>query len=1302
MAYRGFCQVLTTNVRGVKTNAPKLHTFYKDFQHPKSLKVAVLTETNLDITTLRSESHLPPSPITAFTTRDPAKQNSSTGSGVTFLFGGGVPVTPDSFQSLIDGYLGAINFEYQSHNVLLFGVYSPPANTRRAEEIVAAIHSHAESTTHTHLIVAGDLNAGLRPSDRSSGVCTPQDRVWQKFVQERVLTDIMAHKFPDSPRYTRTKGHSKSALDHILLSPTLVRSCHRADVVGGSLKVSDHYVVKGTLGRKISIASHAPTVTRIPSRDLHSGALDRQVASYIAANPPPPEDATPQSVMAWWVRFKYGFGACITDFTIQRARRDRQKLYSLQDQLQKFRDTVPLAPPEVDDTQVSQLEAKLNAAIKDQEHKIQSYSVAHINSCAGFDTSEDSYSARVLASRKLDGNDRNALAFIHPQTGSLEPTTMGMLEANVAFYTDLLGSPPDRQDPTIDSADKQWSDLLTSPALLTVPPQEGDQATVPVTLKETKGLFTRLRAHRAPGSDGIGNDIYKTFDMRLVQPFMRVIQAFQQDPKSLPPSMLEAIISPFYKGKGDRADLRNWRPITLVNTDYKLLAMFLAGRLLPLMRKLVGPGQTSAVPGRTTFDNIHAVRLALAITQLKQVDAAFIFVDSEKAFDRVEWEYLWGTLRAQGIPPHVVSMIKALYQGSTVRIRVNGHLTCPIELGRGVRQGCPLSPLLYVLSLEPIRAYIQDKVPNETLLWMPCGVPSSFAHADDLTVIIDHSQAETFIDALMHNKGIRDTGFKVNTGKSTVLLVLPPAPGETEIAGIPAYHYLDHEYIHLGLPIGGPDPEGAARKIATDRFVNKVALLRPCNLPILEKSRLLVSRYGGQLQFYGQTVAISLKLALSFKRILREAVYTRYPRNYIKEARLFMPRHLGGAGLLDPPAWLECFRHDQLLRLQRAVQTPDDPDKRRYTDETYVILFKHLVKVATPGQGGFDPATFFYQEPSMRNIVREKLPEYWQMVLDYFNDKFTSTHSVLDRTVHPFPDIPLEEVLCQYSPLFEIPPEWSLYCLAPTFEPDATYGPVYSMYDPFAEADGSPQVPLSLTGINMPTSEISSRLELYDPWTLQDAYRVINHAAFMLPLHIESPEGKRRVHSLYLSNRFTFFNTHPVSSPDQEWATSLPFLRRPELETPRLDQRYIVQALTFCHGRYRPQLKSHAWLLYQGRLSHVTSNCGWCHCVLPKNSADRFLHESWTCPTFSRHWHELSFPTHVRAFNNIYEIALGVSLQNGFVTKISKSDRLPAIALHTALWRHRSPGHINYHIILKQFKYLSTMISYEEIYMHTG
>ena len=145
--------------------------------------------------------------------------------------------------------------------------------------------------------------------------------------------------------------------------------------------------------------------------------------------------------------------------------------------------------------------------------------------------------------------------------------------------------------------------------------------------------------------------------------------------------------------------LTNYRPISLINADVKIITKVLADRLNSVLPSIIHSTQT-AVYGRRIDQNIHLIRDLIEIANKNDETAAFIFLDQEKAFDRVNHDFLFKTMSAFGIGDNFINWIRIIYSNAKSVLNINGFFSELIPLNRGVRQGCPLSALLYVLVIE--------------------------------------------------------------------------------------------------------------------------------------------------------------------------------------------------------------------------------------------------------------------------------------------------------------------------------------------------------------------------------------------------------------------------------------------------------------------------------------------------------------------------------------------------------------------------------------------------------------------------
>ena len=282
-----------------------------------------------------------------------------------------------------------------------------------------------------------------------------------------------------------------------------------------------------------------------------------------------------------------------------------------------------------------------------------------------------------------------------------------------------------------------------------------------LTTSEVYTALNGMARGKSPGSDGLPMEFYAAFWDTLGSDLVEVFNA-SLDLGFLSPSQRIALISLIYK-KGDRLLHKNWRPISLLNVDYKLCARALAGRLLNVLQHVIHPDQTCGVRGRYIGENVALLRDVVHYINENNLPAAVLALDQEKAFDRIDWDFLLSTLDHMGFGPSFISWVKLLYSNIRSAVLVNGYISNPFWPSRGVHQGCPLSPLLYVISIEVLAANLRShpSIVGLTLPGSPDPLPVLSLYAHD-TSVISISDDATLAVFSTYEKFENGTGSKLN------------------------------------------------------------------------------------------------------------------------------------------------------------------------------------------------------------------------------------------------------------------------------------------------------------------------------------------------------------------------------------------------------------------------------------------------------------------------------------------------------------------------------------------------------------
>ncbi|KAK0155416.1 Transposon TX1 uncharacterized protein [Merluccius polli] len=181
----------------------------------------------------------------------------------------------------------------------------------------------------------------------------------------------------------------------------------------------------------------------------------------------------------------------------------------------------------------------------------------------------------------------------------------------------------------------------------------------PIQVQELRAALQGMQARRAPGIDGLTVEFFKAFwdifENDLLDVFNESLAS-----GSMPTSCRRAVIALLPK-KGNLQDIKNWRPVSLLCVDYKLLSKLFASRLGIAMEHLIHRDQTYCVSGRSMVDNVHLIRNVLDVSNSLGCNTGLISLDQEKAFDRVEHNFLWRVMEKFGFSAGFIAKIKVLY-----------------------------------------------------------------------------------------------------------------------------------------------------------------------------------------------------------------------------------------------------------------------------------------------------------------------------------------------------------------------------------------------------------------------------------------------------------------------------------------------------------------------------------------------------------------------------------------------------------------------------------------------------------------
>jgi len=686
-----------------------------------------------------------------------------------------LPDSTDTDIKRIGSRLIAVPIKWGGHSFRLVNVYLQSGNAAGQRFF---IQQHvpglvSQPANPAHQIWGGDFNFVEDPSmDRfsTSASYTSRDNgtgeIWRNATPN--LTDQFRRLKPHSKSYSRLARGSASRIDRLYATHhfnSFIAKCTTGDGTG----FSDHRPVTLTLNARTP--TQGPGLPRTRTTFAKDPGLRQQFDQWLSHRIPHlPTDH--QQLLDAWPAFKRSIAAECGRLN---------KLYRLTKTLPSYRQANEALKTAHQQMELPQVTAEqVTAAITDAEVARQQLAQATCQQRRHdtlrhrhkwFHRGERPQPAITRALRPRTSDARCAALLNDAQ----HLVTDGKQCANimVKFWSDISKSP------TTD-ADAQQQVLQELSAGCTIDPAEADAlGSADVTAAEVMEAIKQAPGASSPGLDGIPFQLYRLFKQELAAPLAAIFSAMgnlRQTSEGLLDGAICSIIKTDEHGQPmDRSQRTNYRPITLLSTDYRLLAKILANRANPILAQVIDAEQTAFLKDRDIGENIMLLQALPSLMKCRGLkDPLVVLCDFTKAYDTICRSFLLKSITALGAGDGFVRWVSLLLTNTRACAVTNGFRSGFREFEAGVRQGCPLSPLLYLFVATALLRFLKQ----QSLLGISIhGGPKLVAtqYADDTQVFLqDMHRLPAFVRAMRIFGNA--SGQRLNEAKTKAMWLLNPYP----------------------------------------------------------------------------------------------------------------------------------------------------------------------------------------------------------------------------------------------------------------------------------------------------------------------------------------------------------------------------------------------------------------------------------------------------------------------------------------------------------------------------------------------
>jgi exonuclease III len=643
----------------------------------------------------------------------------------------------------------------QFKNFIIVNIYAPTQNETAANRHLFFLHTLPKflKANDENTIILGDFNSIVDPKDRE-GTKKKINHQLKNVIDRLKFVDAFRMMNPDANSYTFISPNGKSRIDRIYVPSNQkdnIRNCTNVSFV-----YSDHVAVLLELEGSFDKPVKGEILWKLNTSILHNPDFQEQIESFIVKAKSNIHDY--QFLVDWWEKEIKEKFKIFSQSYCKIKKKETNIMKKFYDKcLDQVKTEIDRGGKNLDDYYFFKNKLKEMHKVEEEGKQIRGKLNHSVNN-------EVSTVANLIK-EKTNGENRIIKRLESNATHNPE-----IHEIIHDFYKELY---------TLKTHDKEQRATILENIDPILTNEMNQQLVKEISENEVFTAINTLQDGKSPGIDGLPIEFYKKIWPYLKQEITNMYNIILNS-ENLSKTQSTGIITLLHKG-GSRDVLGNWRPISLLCSDYKILAKILTLRLKTILPKLISDEQTGGIQNRDITQNLITYRNIIEhfstqehyekkrgkefLHRNKTRGAAIVSLDFEKAYDMLDRTFLYEVLQKFGFDGSFINFIKILYETSTSKIFINKAFGEEFQLQRGVRQGCPMAMYLYIIFIEPFLKLIKKQI-QPIIISQASHQISAFV--DDVAIFIENPADLTRLEKSIEVFE-KATNSRINKAKSHIL-----------------------------------------------------------------------------------------------------------------------------------------------------------------------------------------------------------------------------------------------------------------------------------------------------------------------------------------------------------------------------------------------------------------------------------------------------------------------------------------------------------------------------------------------------